>query len=153
MHLSRTKYCDRETSLNHFRVHDCFAASVKCGVPWTCLYLDIPRHTALQDSTFPDVELLANDTSEGSVWSTLQAITNSPIDLVFSDVLNALELKRYCCRRMVLTHVDLIEKLLHYNRASLIFFSHIHFLDPFFFILYLDYSVAMERTKDKQAYS
>ncbi|ORY54035.1 MGC146599 protein-like protein, partial [Neocallimastix californiae] len=28
--------------------------------------------------------------------------------------LDALGLKRYCCRRMVLTHVDLIEKLLFY---------------------------------------
>lgn len=28
------------------------------------------------------------------------------------DALDQLGLKRYCCRRMVLTHVDLIEKLL-----------------------------------------
>ncbi|BGP16171.1 DNA-directed RNA Polymerase II subunit L [Rhodosporidiobolus nylandii] len=30
------------------------------------------------------------------------------------EALDGLGLKRYCCRRMVLTHVDLIEKLLHY---------------------------------------
>lgn len=31
------------------------------------------------------------------------------------DALDRLELTRYCCRRMILTHVDLIEKLLVYN--------------------------------------
>jgi len=30
------------------------------------------------------------------------------------DALDALSLKRYCCRRMLLGHVDLIEKLLNY---------------------------------------
>lgn len=34
--------------------------------------------------------------------------------LIFSDALDALGLKRYCCRRMLLGHVDLIEKLLNY---------------------------------------
>ncbi len=39
------------------------------------------------------VELLKNEYTEG-------------------DALDAMELKRYCCRRMFLGHVDLIEKLL-----------------------------------------
>lgn len=34
--------------------------------------------------------------------------------IFFSDALDALGLKRYCCRRMLLGHVDLIEKLLNY---------------------------------------
>lgn len=33
---------------------------------------------------------------------------------LISDAMDELGLKRYCCRRMIMTHVDLIEKLLKY---------------------------------------
>ncbi|MES1901980.1 MAG: DNA-directed RNA polymerases I, II, and III subunit RPABC5 [Paramarteilia canceri] len=34
------------------------------------------------------------------------------------DALDALGLKKYCCRRMLLTHVDLIERLIQYPRVT-----------------------------------
>lgn len=34
------------------------------------------------------------------------------------DALNRLGLKRYCCRRMMLGHVDLIDKMLRYTRTD-----------------------------------
>jgi DNA-directed RNA polymerase I, II, and III subunit RPABC5 len=32
-----------------------------------------------------------------------------------NEILDILDLKKYCCRRMILTHVELIEKLLNYS--------------------------------------
>jgi len=33
-------------------------------------------------------------------------------------VLNELGVKRYCCRRMLLSHVDLIKDVIHFTRPS-----------------------------------
>lgn len=50
----------------------------------------------------------------GNKWEPYLALLNA--EYPEGEALDALGLKRYCCRRMLLTHVDLIEKLLLYNR-------------------------------------
>lgn len=68
-------------------------------------------------------------------------------DTHYSEALDELQLKRYCCRRMVLTHVDLIEKLLHYNREWFPSGSRIHVPGPTSHL-----PPAMERAKEKANY-
>ncbi|RNA38236.1 DNA-directed RNA polymerases and III subunit RPABC5 [Brachionus plicatilis] len=48
----------------------------------------------------------------GNKWETFFELVHS--GYAEGEALDAINLKRYCCRRMLLSHVDLIEKLLNY---------------------------------------
>ena len=50
----------------------------------------------------------------GHLWDKYQSsLTNG---VTSDEALTNIGLKRYCCRRMVLSHVDLIDKLLMYSK-------------------------------------
>lgn len=63
------------------------------------------------------LQVLPNSLSCGKVigdkWDKYLAHLQN--DKTEGEAMDLLGLKRYCCRRMVLTHVDLIEKLLHFG--------------------------------------
>ena len=53
----------------------------------------------------------------GNKWEPYQEMLT--IGISPCEALDNLGLRKYCCRRMILTHVDLIDKLLEYNDSTL----------------------------------
>lgn len=53
----------------------------------------------------------------GNKWEKYLQYLDDNYDV--ADALDKLGMKRYCCRRMLISHVDLIEKLLLYNSKNI----------------------------------
>lgn len=49
----------------------------------------------------------------GNLYESYQRLIDS--DYTEAEALNMLQLDRYCCRRMILAHIDLIDDLMPYN--------------------------------------
>jgi len=49
----------------------------------------------------------------GNKWKRYLQLLNEEKEM--PEIFKELGLNRYCCRRMIISHVDLIEKLLKYN--------------------------------------
>jgi DNA-directed RNA polymerases I, II, and III subunit RPABC5 len=67
---------------------------------------------------FTRFPFVANDSQViGDLWERYLKMLED--DISDGDAMDQLRLNRYCCRRMIMTHVDLIEKLLKYDYPTL----------------------------------
>ncbi len=61
------------------------------------------------------LKLIDNGIDDGYVLDChFPLLLSTSLLTAHSDAMDQLGLKRYCCRRMLMTHIDLIEKLLKY---------------------------------------
>lgn len=49
----------------------------------------------------------------GDKWDKYQKLLNENMNI--SEIFNIIDLKRICCRRMLMTHVNIIDHLIKYN--------------------------------------
>lgn len=49
----------------------------------------------------------------GNKWETYKNLVDQKIDSEI--IFEKLRLNRYCCKRMLSTHVDLVDKIINYN--------------------------------------
>nr|XP_008540121.1 PREDICTED: DNA-directed RNA polymerases I, II, and III subunit RPABC5 [Equus przewalskii] len=80
-----------------------FQVTLRTRGPFQPCSLDLPSGQHCQTHTLPQPGERRDVGHQGT------GVLGTP-----RDALDALGLKRYCCRRMLLAHVDLIEKLLNY---------------------------------------
>jgi DNA-directed RNA polymerase I, II, and III subunit RPABC5 len=79
-------------------------------------FICLVKNTLLKHMIIP-VRCFTCGKVTGNKWQSYQTLLKQGISE--KEALDQLGLKRYCCRRMLLTHVELIDKLLLYTEVAM----------------------------------